>query len=484
MFETDFFTHHPESLTAYRETIARTAETLAAVLPAQPVAGGSPTQVAAAIQTGFAPLSGKPFEDVLVNLRAVIKQSVMTGNPRTVAHLHPPVLIAGLAAELVLSALNNSMDSFDQGPAAAVIEEQVIGWLCQLAGLPPAATGTFTAGGTQSNYFGLLLARDHFVTTRWNWLVRQKGLPPEANRLRILCSEIAHFSVDKSAVQLGLGTEAVVKVAVDERYRMRADALVQTIVQLQAQGLVPFAIVATEGTTDFGSFDPLEPLAKAATDYGLWLHVDAAYGGALLLSEQQRGKLAAIGRADSVTIDFHKAFFQPISCGAFLLADGKRFELIRLHADYLNPESYEQGGIPDLVRRSLLTTRRFDALKLWVSLQSIGLEKFGQMVERLIELARFAAGQIEAAPDLELLHPPEFGCVVFRYCSDDAERDEVINEALPRRVFEEGVAVLGHTVVNGKHCLKLTLNNPTVMEGQVVELLEVVRWYGRGMESR
>ncbi len=478
MFETDFFTNQPESLATYRETIARTVEALAAALPARPFAGGSPTQVAAAIQTEFAPLNGKPFEEVLANLKAIVGQSVIVGNPRTAAHLHPPILIAGLAAELVLSALNNSLDSFDQGPAATVIEEQVIGWLCQLAGLPPTASGTFTAGGTQSNYFGLLLARDHFITAQWNWPVRQKGLPPEANKLRILCSEIAHFSVEKSAVQLGLGAEAVVKVPVDERYRMRAEALMETLAQLKADGLAPFAVVATEGTTDFGSFDPLEAIAQAATEHGLWLHVDAAYGGALLLSERERGKLAAMGRADSVTIDFHKAFFQPISCGAFLLSDDKRFDLIRLHADYLNPESYEQAGIPDLVRRSLLTTRRFDALKLWVSLQMIGREKFGQMVERLIELAQFAAGQIEAAPDFELLHQPEFGCVVFRYRSDDAAKDDAINEAIPRRVFEDGVAVLGHTVVAGRHCLKLTLNNPTVTEGQVVELLEVVREYG------
>lgn len=479
MFETDFFTNQPESLKTYRETIARTAEALAAAIPNRPVAGGTLEQVAAAIQTDFAPLNGKPFDEVLANLQAIVGQSVMVGNPKTAAHLHPPILIAGLAAELVLSALNNSMDSFDQGPAATVIEEQIIQWLCQLAGLPPTASGTFTAGGTQSNYFGLLLARDHFISTQWNWSVRQKGLPPEANKLRILCSEIAHFSVEKSAVQLGLGAEAVVKVAVDERYRMRADALLETLAQLKADGLAPFAIVATEGTTDFGSFDPLEPIAQAAADYGLWLHIDAAYGGALLLSERERGKLAAIEQADSVTIDFHKAFFQPISCGAFLLRDDKRFDLIRLHADYLNPESYEQAGIPDLVRRSLLTTRRFDALKLWVSLQMLGLKKYGQMVERLMELAQFAANEIEAAPDFELLHQPEFGCVVFRYVSGEVETDEVINEAIPRKVFEAGVAVLGHTVVAGRHCLKLTLNNPTVTEGQVGELLEVVRRYGQ-----
>jgi L-2,4-diaminobutyrate decarboxylase len=481
MFETDFFTNRPESTTAYREAITKAVEAVLTGLPTQPFAGGTPSDVAARINTAL-DFKGIPFENVIGRLQAVVAQSVAVWHPKTAAHLHPPVIIPALAAEVVLSALNNSMDSFDQGPAATLIEGAMVAWLCQLGGLPATASGTFTAGGTQSNYMGLLLARDYYLTTKHGWDVRRKGLPPVASKLRILCSEIAHFSVEKAAIQLGLGMDAVVKVAVDERFRMRGDDLTAQLNRLKDKGLEPFAIVATEGTTDFGSFDPLEAIAQAATDYGLWLHVDAAYGGALLLSENERGKLALISKADSVTMDFHKAFFQPISCGAFLLADEKRFDLIRVHADYLNPESHEAAGIPDLVTRSLLTTRRFDSLKLWVSLQVIGLGKFGQMVERLKVLAEYAAGQFAASSDFEILHQPEFGCLVFRYVPTDTSGANEINESIPLKVFDDGAAVIGHTVVNGEQCLKLTFNNPTVSEADVDELIEVIRVYGKRLE--
>ena len=155
---------------------------------------------------------------------------------------------------MVISALNQSMDSFDQAPAATIIEQQMVAWLCRLAGLPETSSGSFTSGGTQSNYMGLLLARDWYTEKRWNWCARTHGLPPDANRLRILCSELAHFSVEKSAIQLGLGTNAVVKVPVGQDFRMSADGLRRAVVDLLRAGLAPFAVVATAGTTDFGLY--------------------------------------------------------------------------------------------------------------------------------------------------------------------------------------------------------------------------------------
>ena len=207
----------------------------------------------------------------------------------------------------------------------------------------------------------------------------------------------------------------MVKIACDDRFRLDPAELVRTLDRLCAQGLEPIAVVATAGTTDFGSFDPLGAIAAIAADRGLWLHVDAAYGGALLLSTRSRGLLAGLERADSVTIDFHKAYFQPISCGAFLLADRARFDSIRLHADYLNGSERENAGVPDLVTRSVLTTRRFEALKLWISLQALGRDTFGAMIDRLGEIASFAARRLAASGEFEVLHEPEFGCVVFRF---------------------------------------------------------------------
>jgi L-2,4-diaminobutyrate decarboxylase len=199
-----------------------------------------------------------------------------------------------------------------------------------------------------------------------------------------------------------------------------------------------------------------------------------------LLSAKHRHRLSGIERVDSMSIDFHKAFFQPISCGAFLLSDRTRFDLIRLYADYLNTEEREAQGIPDLVTRSVLTTPRFDALKLWMSFQAIGRDRFGAMVDRLAELAQFAASRIALMEDFELLHEPEFGCVVFRYTGDNAE---ALNRTIAQDLFNSGCAVLGHTFLKGRACLKLTFCNPCTMEDQILDLLELVRGTATGVKE-
>ena len=182
------------------------------------------------------------------------------------------------------------------------------------------------------------------------------------------------------------------------------------------------AIVATAGTTDFGSIDPLPELAALAHAAGAWLHVDAAYGGALLFSDRHRDKLHGIETADSLSIDFHKLFWQPIPCSVFLLRDARHFDSIKLHADYLNPELHEDEGIPNLVTTSLLTSRRFDALKLWISFQTLGRAKLAAMIDRTIELAAHAARVIRKSPQLELMCEPQLSTVVFRYVPSTQNR--------------------------------------------------------------
>jgi len=367
------------------------------------------------------------------------------------------------------------MDSFDQAPIATVVEQKLIRWLCTEAGLPQTADGTFTTGGSQSNYMGLLLARDAFCLKQWSWSVQKSGLPPEARRLRIFCSEVAHFTVEKSVSQLGLGTDSVVRVEVDEQFRMNPAVLREALSAAQAQGLLPLAVVATAGTTDFGSIDPLPELASVARSAGAWLHVDAAYGGALLFSAQHREKLHGIKQADSLSIDFHKLFWQPIPCSAFLLRDTHHFDAIKLHADYLNPELHEDSGIPNLVTTSLLTTRRFDALKLWISFQSLGRDKLAAVIDRTITLAKYAAEVIKNTPHLELMCEPQLSTVVFRYMPENLEFDaDQTNFALRQHLFDSGKAIIGHTRVRGVQCLKFTCMNPAVTDGQIEDLVRLV----------
>ena len=278
--------------------------------------------------------------------------------------------------------------------------------------------------------------------------------------------------------------DSVVKIPVDTEFRMSPSALRNCLADLRDQQLEAIAIVATAGTTDFGSIDPLEEIASIARDKGIWLHVDAAYGGALLLSETRRASLTGIEQANSVTIDFHKAFFQPISCSAFLLADADHFRFIRVHADYLNPENRAAAGIPDLVTSSVLTTRRFDALKIWLSLNSLGLREFGRMVDRLLALASFVAEQITCFECLELLNEPMLGCIVFRFVPNhNPEAIDEINRSIPARLFDAGEAVLGQTVVGGHAFLKMTISNPCTSTSELTASLNRIVAMGQRVEE-
>jgi L-2,4-diaminobutyrate decarboxylase len=484
LFEADFLTSTKESKDAYRRLLTDAAQLICDVFPNRPYSGASPTALAEVIDPAFLPSREYSQEQIAGTLRTVVANSVAISHPHAIAHLHCPPLLAALAAEVVISALNQSMDSFDQAPMATMVEQKLVRWLCTETGLPATADGTFTTGGSQSNYQGLLLARDQFLRTRWNWSAQKDGLPPEARKLRILCSEVAHFTVEKSAAQLGLGTDAVVRVAVDDKFRMQASALLDTLDLLRKQELLPMAIVATAGTTDFGSIDPLPEIASLAHTASAWLHVDAAYGGALLFSPQHRHKLAGIELADSVSIDFHKLFWQPIPCSVFLLREARHFDSIRMHADYLNPELHDEEGVPNLVTTSLLTSRRFDALKLWISFQTLGKNKLAAMIDRTIALADHAAQIIRKTPPLELVCEPQLSTVVFRYrASDRTLNSDGLNARLRQRLLDCGLAVIGHTRVHNRQCLKFTFMNPATTQDDLESLISLVLNQGKKLEA-
>lgn len=470
------FADDAASVAAWQDLIARATDVIAQNLPQRPYRGDDHETLAKLIGDDPLPSRGSAAEDVLELLAQIVARSVAVWHPHTVAHLHCPVLLPALAAEVAISALNPSLDSFDQAPAATMLESAMTRWLCQRAGFGDRAGATFTSGGTMSNFMGLLLARDTFSRSRWNHSCREHGLHPESSRMRILCSADAHFSLHKSAHQLGLGMSSIVPVKTDKSKRMSMDALEQTIAELDRQGSLPIAVVATAGTTDFGAIDPIADIAELARRHKIWLHVDAAYGGALLMSRRHRHRLDGLALADSIAIDFHKAFLQPVSCGAFLARESADFDFIRFESDYLNPSSRSEDAPPDLVDRSILTTRRFDALKLWMSLRMLGAENFAELVDRPLDLATRAAELIAAEPRLHLLIPPELGCIVFRYIG--TANDDAVNEALPGYVLREGLAVLGHTKIDGAPCLKFTLLNPRTGLAEIESLLALILRYG------
>jgi L-2,4-diaminobutyrate decarboxylase len=484
LFDTDFLTQHETSKTAYRQLISEAARLVCQSWPESPYSGKKAAQLSKLVDPDFLPRVGRVPDEIAQILRTVVENSVGVSNTRTAAHLHCPPLLAALAAEVVISALNQSMDSFDQAPIATIVEQQMVRWLCGQAGFPASADGTFTTGGSQSNYMGLMLARDAFLKKQWNWSAQKSGLPAEANRLRILCSEVAHFTVEKSASQLGLGTDSVVRIDVDDHFRMKPSALHDALQGLSGEGLLPMTVVATAGTTDFGSIDPLQDISSIAREAKCWLHVDAAYGGALLFSASHRDKIARIELANSLTIDFHKLFWQPIPCSAFLVRDASHFDSMKLYADYLNPELHEEEGIPNLVTTSLLTSRRFDALKLWISFQSLGRDRLAAMIDRTIALASHAAAVVRNTPRLEILAEPQLSTVVFRYIPSIPNTGaDALNNRIRQQLFDEGQAVIGHTRVRGVQCLKFTCMNPSASEAEMEILVKLIVERGSRLEA-
>jgi L-2,4-diaminobutyrate decarboxylase len=247
--------------------------------------------------------------------------------------------------------------------------------------------------------------------------------------------------------------------------------------------------VATAGTTDLGSIDPLPQLAalvrNANTPGRLWLHVDAAYGGGALFSDRLRGLLDGIAHADSVSLDLHKYGWQPAAAGVFLTRHRNAWQALEREVAYLNARDDSAAGLPDLLGRSLRTTRRPDAFKIAVTLRALGRAGLGELVDRCHDLARYAAAATSRHPDLELAASPTLSTVVFRYRSADRRRSDDVNAALRRRLLHEGKAVLGRADLGPDQVvhLKLTLLNPAASAADVDALLAAVVAAGRSEES-
>lgn len=405
-----------------------------------------------------------------------LRDAVYFHHPGYAAHLNCPVTIPAVAAESLVTSLNTSMDTWDQSAGATMIERRLIDWTTGLAGLGSDADGVFTSGGTQSNLEALLIARNRATASR------DGSLPQRLGGLRIYASAESHFSVSRSAATLGLGYDAVVPVPVDASHRMDTGELARLLAEGRERGETAMAIVATAGTTDFGAIDPLREAAGLARSYGAWFHVDAAYGGGLLVSLRHRDRLSGIESADSVTVDFHKSFFQPIGSSALLLRDARAFAHIAHYAEYLNPER-EAGQVPNQVEKSMQTTRRFDALKLWVTLRTLGARPLGAMFDEVIDRALAAARVVRDTDRLLLAAEPQLSTVVFRYVppAGTGHTDEGIdrlNDAIRSRFYDSGEAMVAATTLDGRRYLKLTLLNPRTTEDQVARIIADSRRHG------
>ncbi|MEU2726480.1 lysine decarboxylase DesA [Streptomyces griseoviridis] len=410
----------------------------------------------------------RPLHDtaaVLDELEEVyLRDAVYFHHPRYLAHLNCPVVIPAVLGEAVLSAINSSLDTWDQSAGGTLIERKLIGWTTERIGLGPAADGVFTSGGTQSNLQALLLAREE---------AKAESLAD----LRVFASEASHFSVKKSAKLLGLGPDAVVSVPVDHDQRMQTVALARELARCAQDGLVPMAVVATAGTTDFGSIDPLPEIAELCAQYDTWMHVDAAYGCGLLASVKYRDRIDGIERADSVTVDYHKSFFQPVSSSAVLVRDSATLRHATYHAEYLNPRRMVTERIPNQVDKSLQTTRRFDALKLWMTLRTMGADGIGQLFDEVCDLTAEGWRLLAADPRFDVVVRPSLSTLVFRYIpaavTDPSEIDRA-NLYARKALFASGDAVVAGTKVGARHYLKFTLLNPETTTDDLTAVLDLI----------
>ena len=418
--------------------------------------------------------------------RIYLRDAVYFHDVKYAAHLNCPVVIPALVGEAVLSAVNSSMDTWDQSGGATLMEQHLIDWTAGRLGLGDKADGVFTSGGSQSNLQALLIARNHaYDLLRAERPDAELRLPAVLPRLRILTSDVSHFSIRKSASMLGLGYDAVVSVPSDQDKRMDMSALRAAVADCRSAGLVPMAVVATAGTTDFGSIDPLAEIAEFCRPAGIWMHVDAAYGGGLITSGRHGDLLEGIGGADSVTIDYHKTFFQPVSASAVLVRDTSMLAHVTYHADYLNPRSAALTT-PNQVDKSIQTTRRFDALKLWLTLRTMGADGIGALLDEVIDLAERTWKVLRNAPDFDVVVAPALSTLVFRYLPPDGVGAATPNEELTdgmnlyirREIFASGEAVIAGTTVAGRHYLKLTLLNPETRLEDLQAIIGLIRHYG------
>ncbi|MEU1403612.1 pyridoxal-dependent decarboxylase [Streptomyces sp. NPDC005728] len=410
-----------------------------------PLPAGGPEVVAARVADALGdvlPKDGDP-DALRALVHALAAGAADPADPLCAAHLHCPPLAVATAADLAASVLNPSLDSWDQAPAASALEAEVTRALAREIGLADALV---TTGGTESNQLALLLARE-----------------AHGGSVRLVCGANAHHSLPRAAWLLGLPEPVVVPAPGGVLDPAALDAALSAL-----SG--PLLVAATAGTTDAGLIDPLTEIAGLCGVHGVRLHIDAAYGGGLAFSERHRGKLAGLDAAHTVTLDLHKLGWQPAAAGLLAVARPPELAVLHQHADYLNADDDTEAGLPDLLGRSLRTTRRPDILKIAVTLKTLGRTGTGALVDQVCARAREFAALVQGHPRLELYDRPVISTVLFRPAGAD---DDAV-AAVRRRLLHEGRAVLGRARLDGRLWLKATILNPHTRPDELAQLLALV----------
>ena len=432
------------------------------------------------------PIAGRPAEQILEQFaRDVAPHSMQVPSPHYFGQFNPTPLAIGVWADALCSSLNQNAGAWRNGPTSAMIESQVIRWLCELIGYQSDAFGVLASGGSEANLIALKCARDRTAPE-----IKQKGAGG-AGDLTVYTSEQCHYSVEKSLDILGLGRESLRKIETDDRFHIRLDSLQAAIKKDIGEGCRPFCIVGVAGTTSTGVIDPLPELAAIAGANDCWFHVDAAYGGALAFSGRHKGKLRGIEFADSITFDPHKWMFVPFACGAVLVRGGSRVlrDAFDITPEYLNED---RGGADvefDFFRYGQMGTRRFNSLKLWMAMKFMGREGYAEVIEHQVELTKYLASRIDQLSDFKRVGEVETAVCCFKYLpANVAEASGVEQDSLQQRLQQEiersGEAWITTTVVKARRVLRVNINSFLTEHRHIDDLLDLLTRKSRELGSR
>jgi aromatic-L-amino-acid/L-tryptophan decarboxylase len=434
-------------------------------------------------QPSPAPAVPATSEDVLAEFRKrLAPYQYNAAHPRSFSYFTTPGLVMSIVGELLAQWVNQGIDVWHAGPVGALVEEEVVAWLRDLIGYGAGSAGVLTSGGVMANIMALAVARDVHLQRLLGQDAPPRGAALEG--VRVYASDQAHFSIARALGILGFPESTLHVVASDDRFRLHAAPVADAIAADRAQGLRPLAIAAVAGSTNTGSVDLIGELGALARKEGLWLHVDAAYGGGARLSKRDAGRVADLDCADSVTIDPHKWFFQQCDIGGLLV---KRRE--DLPATFHREPEYYRSSQPEAeplnwYQYSMEGTRRFRALKLWLSWKHLGTEGLGRFIEANDDLAAYLAQCCREADDLETVPPvPELSVVCFRHLPGGSAAAAALDpqvldryqDRLQRALEVSGEGWVSTTRLRGKTYLRAGVVNYLSTEKDVDQILDALR---------
>ncbi len=422
---------------------------------------------AAALDPDFAETGRDPAALLEWLGRCVDRPGITTASPRFMGYIPGGGLFHSAIGDFLAAASNKYAGFVPAAPGAVRLENATAAWLARVIGMPEGAAGTLTSGGSMANLTAIGAARE----------ARES-----AGGGAVYLSGSAHHCIDKALMIAGRAKAPRRLIATDARHRMDADALAEAIERDIADGVRPWLVVASAGTVDTGAVDPLAAIAELCERHGIWLHVDGAYGGLFMLCEEGRAALAGIERADTVALDPHKTLFLPYGTGAVVARDGRHLlDAFSASADYIRPFGGADVG-PSPSDLSPELTRHFRALRLWLPLQIAGVAAFRAAQSEKIKLARYFHARLSEMEGWDAGPPPDLSVVAFRYKPARGDADS-FNEALLRRVQDEGRVFLSGTRVNGESRLRCAILSFRTHLAHIDETIDVLSRTAAALQS-